>query len=124
MTEMANRFSELQHLSGDPHKAKEFYQRLFGWRMTEQEIPGHGPRIETQQTEGPGGSFMQSRAGEASRWAVFINVDDLRGTLSKAKELGATVLQEPTRIPHAGTLAVLADPLGAVFKLWQPEASR
>ncbi len=132
MTAHVNRFSELQHLSAEPHEAKAFYQGLFGWKMTEQEIPGQGPRIEIEieiEIEadggtGPGGSFMRPREPEAPRWMVFIEVADVRATLEKAKDLGGWVLQEPVHIPSKGTLAVLADPVGAVFKLWQPEAPR
>ncbi len=124
MASYINGFSELQHLSAKPHKAKIFYRELFGWKMTEQEIPGQGPRIEIEPAEGPGGSFMQPREAEAPRWMIFIEVIDLRATLAKAKELGGQVLQEPLHIPHKGALAVVADPLGAVFKLWQPEVPR
>lgn len=124
MSDHVNCFSELQHLSSEPHAAKAFYQTLFGWKMTEREIPGQGPRIEVEPAEGgPGGSFMRSREGEAPRWMIFINVTDLAATLAKAKELGGKVLQEPLHIPHAGTLAVVADPVGAVFKLWQKEVA-
>ena len=64
---------------------------------------------------------MLSREGDAPRWMVYIDVTDVQATLAKARELGGKVLQEPLHIPHAGTLAVVADPVGAVFKLWQPE---
>jgi predicted enzyme related to lactoylglutathione lyase len=121
MATYLNGFSDLQHLSGEPHKAKAFYQGLFGWKMTDREIPGQGPRIEIEPEQGPGGAFMRAREWEAPRWMVFIDVTDLRATLAKARELGGKVLQEPVHIPHEGTLAVVADPVGAVFKLWQPE---
>jgi predicted enzyme related to lactoylglutathione lyase len=124
MSVTLNHFGELQHLSAEPHQAKAFYQGLFGWKMTELEIPGQGPRIEAEPAEGPGGSFMRAREGEAPRWMVFVNVTDLAATLARARELGGKVLQEPLHIPQKGTLAVVADPLGAVFKLWQPEVPR
>ncbi len=120
MAAYLNGFSDLEHTSKEPAKAKAFYQGLFGWKMKEMEVPNYGPRIEIEPKEGPGGAFMLSREGDAPRWMVYIDVTDLAATLAKARELGGRVLQEPLHIPHAGTLAVVADPVGAVFKLWQP----
>ena len=42
---------------------------------------------------------------------------------AKAKELGATVMMEPFDVLDAGRMAVIQDPTGAVFCVWQPRAA-
>ncbi len=116
-----NGFSDLEHTSAQPEKAKAFYQKLFGWKMKDEPIPGYGTRTEISTDDGPGGSIMPGREGEPARWMVYIDVKDLGATLEKAEQLGGKVVQGATHIPHAGTLAVVVDPTGAAFKLWQPE---
>ena len=116
-----NGFSDLEHSSTQPTKAKAFYQGLFGWKMKDEQIPGYGTRTEISTDDGPGGSIMPGAEGEPARWMVYIDVKDLGATLAKVEALGGRVLKGATHIPHAGTLAVVLDPTGAAFKLWQPE---
>jgi predicted enzyme related to lactoylglutathione lyase len=64
---------------------------------------------------------MQS-GGMPPVWSTYVTVRDADATAAKAKELGGTVLREPMDVMDAGRMAVLADPTGAVFCLWQPQA--
>ncbi len=112
-------FTEEQLLSTEPRKAKEFYQRLFGWKMEEVEIPGVGYRVEIKTESGPSGAIMAAPAGARSAWFPYVDVEDLATTVARIRELGGKILQEPRDVPGAGTLAVATDPTGAVFKLWQ-----
>ena len=41
--------------------------------------------------------------------------------MSRAKELGGTVLMEPFDLPEIGRLAVLQDPAGAVFQVMKSD---
>lgn len=51
-------------------------------------------------------------------------VDDADVATKKAEEAGGTVLAGPFDVPEAGRMAVLADPEGAVFHVWQAGAHR
>ena len=44
---------------------------------------------------------------------------DVDAAVAKAKSLGATVLAPPFDVMDAGRMAVLQDPTGAVFQVWQ-----
>jgi len=46
-------------------------------------------------------------------------VADADQTAAKAREAGGTVMMEPFDVMDAGRMAVLADPEGAVFCIWQ-----
>jgi len=61
--------------------------------------------------------------GVPSHWTVYLGTADADGTVAKAVELGATVIDKPEDTPY-GRLATLADPTGALFKILQPPADR
>ena len=52
-------------------------------------------------------------------WNTYIWVDDADEAAARAREAGGSVLSEPFDVMDAGRMAVLADPEGAVFCVWQ-----
>jgi hypothetical protein len=53
-------------------------------------------------------------------WTLYFQVDDCDATARRAKSLGGTLVVEPREIPNVGRFAVVRDPQGAVFSLYQP----
>ena len=98
----------------DPERTRDFYGRLFGWRIGE---PSNGYQmIDTDQ----GGIWDTTTMGGAN-WAIFyVQVDDVQGAVDKAAELGATVLL-PLVDNGAIEFAHLADPHGNRFGVWCPK---
>jgi predicted enzyme related to lactoylglutathione lyase len=70
-------------------------------------------------TEEDMGGIMDSRAwvpeGGAA-WSIYWEVADIDATAARIEKLGGAVLQRPEKTPY-GTLAEVADPAGARFKL-------
>jgi predicted enzyme related to lactoylglutathione lyase len=56
-------------------------------------------------------------------WSTYVTVTDVETSAATAKELGGAVLSEPMDVMDAGRMAVLADPTGAVFCIWQAKES-
>ena len=54
-------------------------------------------------------------------WNSYISVASADATAARAKELGATVHAEPFDVMDVGRMAVIQDPQGAAFELWQPK---
>jgi len=54
--------------------------------------------------------------GVSSHWVVYWQVDDVAEATQRVKDLGGSVLEEPSDSPY-GPIATVADPAGAVFKL-------
>lgn len=52
-------------------------------------------------------------------WSIYFGTSDADGTVEKAKSLGGTVVVPPMDIPNIGRFAVLQDPQGAVFEVFQ-----
>ena len=61
----------------------------------------------------------ESQMGVPPHWNAYVTVADVDAAVAKAKSLGATVLAPPFDVMDAGRMAVLQDPTGAVFQVWQ-----
>src|SRR5258708_37540511 len=52
-------------------------------------------------------------------WASYISVTSADEIAAKAKALGGTVVKEPFDVMDVGRMAVIIDPTGAAFSIWQ-----
>jgi uncharacterized protein len=115
---MANPFVHVELNTTDLPKAKEFYGKLFDWKL--EDIPmGDSSYTMIQVGKGVGGGMMTHPMGGPSMWLSYVDVDDIEAATGKAKSLGATVIKDVTEVMGAGWLSILMDPTGAVFALWK-----
>jgi len=115
-----NTFGDHELVSRDPPVAKAFYAALFGWKMNDQEVPGFGTRTEFEPIAGQTGSIMPARNPEQpSAWSLYVTVGNLNATVERVRALGGRVLQPRIDVKGEGAFSVVADPTGAVFKLWE-----
>lgn len=108
----------------DGEAAKKFYTQLFGWDFTDNPIgPGlvytmlklNGKDVGALYTMPP----EMTEKGIPPNWLSYVSVDSADESAAKAKSLGATLLKEPFDVFTAGRMAVIQDPTGAVFAIWQ-----
>jgi predicted enzyme related to lactoylglutathione lyase len=97
-----------------------FYGGLFGWTTTEpgpiEETGGYRMFLkEGQQVAGLG----PAQEGQPPVWTTYIAVDDADKTVELVKANGGAAFVEPFDVMTAGRMAILADPGGAVFGIWQ-----
>jgi hypothetical protein len=109
-------WSELS--SSDPAKSKAFYSAVFGWGW------GGADEYPEAQVSGRtiGGIMPKSAdmpAGVPDNWLVYFGAADVDADVKKATDLGASVVAGPADIPGTGRFAVLVDPQGAAFALFQ-----
>ena len=112
-------------MTTDPAAAKAFYAALFGWSAADMPMDDGGAYTMFRQAEhdvaGLGGQPPEEKTrGIPPHWNVYISVADAEATTKKAASLGATVFAPPFDVMDSGRMAILADPTGAVFFLWQP----
>jgi predicted enzyme related to lactoylglutathione lyase len=55
-----------------------------------------------------------------AHWNNYVSVTSAEETAEKARELGATVIEEPFDVMEFGRMALLADPGGAMLCVWEP----
>jgi predicted enzyme related to lactoylglutathione lyase len=119
---VANPFCHVELNTTDVSKAKDFYSKLFDWKLEDMPSPG-GDYTMIRVGEGTGGGMMKNPIpGAPSFWLAYVLVDDIQASTKKAKSLGANVMKDVTEIPGYGAFSVLADPTGAHFALWKPNA--
>ena len=105
-----------------PAALAEFYRQLFGWRL--ERAPGVDYwRIETEASPGRGiaGGLTYRPIAGTRGWMHYVHVASLDDAVAEAERLGAAVLRPKTAVPKAAWYAVLADPEGNIFAIWQPD---
>lgn len=120
---MANPFVHIELQTRDLAKAKDFYSRLFDWKLENIPAPGSDmPYTMINVGEGTGGGmFTNTDPKIPSHWLAYVGVDDIDASTHKARDLGATVLQDVMQIGDHGWLSVIMDPTGAVIAMWKPK---
>lgn len=106
--------------TGEPSKAREFYQKLLKWDAATPP-DGQGPTV-FGAPDRPWAAIVPQAEGGAA-WVPYVRVEDVDAATGRARRLGASVLQERTVGP-AGVFTVIADPTGAKVALWQPVSSK
>jgi predicted enzyme related to lactoylglutathione lyase len=109
----------------DYEGAKKFYTELLGWKTNDDPIPGGGMYGMILKDEGfVGGLFKLSdemtEQGVPPNWLSYVSVKSAADTAAKAVLLGGTVLREAFDVMDIGRMAVIQDPQGAVFAVWEP----
>lgn len=109
---------ELHTTSYEPSLA--FYRDVFGWDpqpvSDEPAFRYSVLRNDVDMLAGVMDATDYWPEGEASRWAVYVRVDDTDAALARAVELGGRVVDAAEDTPY-GRLATAADSTGAMFKL-------
>src|SRR6202521_3485363 len=108
----------------DGEAAKKFYTQLFGWSFTDSPV---GPDMVYTMLKLDGkdvGALYQmpvemTSQGIPPNWLSYVSVASADESAGKAKELGATVMKEPFDVMDVGRMAVVQDPTGAIFAIWQ-----
>lgn len=121
---MPNPFCHVELHSTDLAKSKEFYTKLFEWRL--EDLPdGDHSYTMIHVGEGTGGGMMKApMSGTPSAWLPYVCVDDIVASTAKAKSLGAQMLLDVTDAVDYGRFSVFTDPQGAHFAMFQPSRGR
>jgi predicted enzyme related to lactoylglutathione lyase len=104
-------------LTTDAAAATAFYTKVVPWKT--QSWDQDSAYSMWVAKSGPVGGIAKADESGAPRWLPYVGVSDMEGTVQKAKDLGATVVKEPTEIPNMGWYAVLTDPQGAEFAVYK-----
>ena len=106
----------------DADAAKSFYSSLFGWSY-EDDTGDFGVYTKVQvDGKEMGGLYAMAGPmfeGVPPHWMYHVRVDDADSVAARSTELGGKTLMGPMDIPNTGRLAILQDPTGARFAIWQ-----
>jgi hypothetical protein len=114
-------FVELASL--DQNQAKSFYEPLFGWSHVDYPMGPDSFYTMFQTGGGDAGAAYTMREEERSQapphWNLYVAVADADDAAKRAAELGGTIIAAPFDVPGQGRMAVIQDPTGAFFCIWQ-----
>jgi predicted enzyme related to lactoylglutathione lyase len=104
----------------DLDRAMDFYGSVLGWEF---EVgPAEWGRYTTCRLRGKRVAAMSPIHGEDGGgywWQVYLATDDVDATTAKVSKAGGTVVAEPSDVMDQGRMALVRDPVGAQFGLWQ-----
>ena len=115
------RFVWYDLMTTDPTASTGFYSKLFGWTAKD-DAPG-SPGPYTMFRNGPkefGGMVpIEKSRPMPSHWLGYVAVADINATAARVAGLGGRIAHPPMEIPNVGHFAVIVDPQGAAFSLYQ-----
>jgi uncharacterized protein len=112
----------------DQNGAKAFYSSLFGWTVDDNPM---GPddfytifKLSGKETAAAYSIRKEQRAqGVPPHWMIYISVENADQSVARAAQAGGTVLSPAFDVMDSGRMAVIQDPTGAIFSLWEPKRS-
>lgn len=120
-------FSWVELSTSDPKAGVSFYRSLFGWDVVEHPMgPNEVYTIFTLRGQdvaaGAGQQPQERQMGVPPHWNLYVTVASADQAAARAQSLGATVLAPPFDVMDNGRMAVIQDPTGAVFQIWEPKS--
>jgi uncharacterized protein len=111
-------FCWIELATNDAAAAKSFYTSLFGWTANDMPIPD-GSIYTMLQVDGHDVGALYENKQHPPAWASYVNVASVDDSAKKAQDLGANLIAPPFDVMDVGRMAVVADPQGGTFCLWQ-----
>jgi hypothetical protein len=100
----------------DAAKGNEFYQSLFGWKVTTMPEMNYG-MVNTGVKMGINGGIGKVGENDRANVVFYAQVEDVEAKLNQAVQLGGRVVVPMTEVPGMVTFAQFADPEGNVIGL-------
>ncbi|MFE4965133.1 VOC family protein [Streptomyces sp. NPDC056660] len=100
----------------DVEAGKRFYGGLFGWTFED----AGGVAVWARLDGAAVARLARKRDGRMPTvWTVYFATPDARNLARRILAAGGQIVHDPAPVRDLGTAALVADPQGAVFGLWQ-----
>ena len=110
----------------DAAAAKAFYSGMFGWEMEDTDAGGAVYTLCRLDGDAVAGLYEMSEemrsSGASPNWLSYVTVADADAAVARVKELGGSAIDDAFGVMDVGRMAVLTDPQGAVFAVWEPRS--
>lgn len=108
-------------------KLREFYSKLFGWKIEKAQGPTPYWTIETVPADEknmplrPGvNGGMYKKDNPELKPVNYVSVESIDEYIEKIKSLGGVIVQPKLEVPGVGWVAIALDPEGNQFAMLQP----
>jgi len=117
-------FCWVELCTSDIKNALSFYEPLLGWDSQTADMPDGGSYTMLKVGENHiAGAFEineeMKQQNIPPHWNSYVLVENVDKAAAKAEQLGGKILKPAFDVMEAGRMAVLADPTGATFSIWQ-----
>ena len=115
---MSAGLSHVEIFGDDPEQLAGLYRELFGWRIEK------APGIDYWRIEGEAGAVggvARRPPVELQGWLPYVQVPSVTAAVEVIERHGGRVLKPRTAVPRAAWYAVVADPAGNAFAVWEPD---
>ena len=117
-------FAWVELAGSNQEQAKQFYAALFGWSHMDSPMgPGEVYTL-FQIGDGAAAGAFQIKPEEAAippHWHLYVGVESADASVARARQLGGNIIEGSFDVSTYGRMAVIGDPTGAVFSVWQPK---
>ena len=118
---MPNPVMRWQIVSPHADRLVDFYSGVFGWEVDRNNAL-RAAMIDTGTEKGIPGAVWPAPPEAPTFMQLFIEVEDCAASIARATELGASVLVAPQTLPDGDVMAILKDPSGMSFGVFQAAA--
>lgn len=112
-------FCWIELATTDAAAAVSFYTQIFGWTVHEVPMGEQQGSYFIFQKDGRDAAAMYQDARMPPNWVSYVSVSDADAAVGHATSLGGRVHAGPFDVFDSGRMAVLGDPQGARFAVWQ-----
>src|SRR5215469_10245358 len=117
-------FCWMELATSDQSAAKKFYSDLFGWTVDDAPMaPDEFYSMFKLDGKDAAAAYTlrqdQREQGVPPHWMIYIATENADESARRAQDLGGTVIAPPFDVMDIGRMAVIQDPTGAMFCVWQ-----
>jgi len=121
----AGNFSWMELSTTDQSAAKRFYSTLFGWESSDFPMgPDSFYTMFVLNGREAGAAYTMraedQQMGIPPNWLLYIAVENADDVVARAIEHGGQPMSPAFDVMTFGRMAVIQDPTGAIFAIWQP----
>ncbi|GLU46398.1 VOC family protein [Nocardiopsis ansamitocini] len=103
----------------DLSTAQHFYTEVLEWEFYES--PYALASVRGRRVAGLTEPWESAPPPASSSWTVYLSTDDIDASLEAVRDAGGTIVTERTDMPGISSTAIVRDPTGVVFALWQAD---
>ena len=107
----------MEYVATDPDAAMTFYGDVIGYQHQQVDNQGNAVYHVLSLGKPRAGLFKSPFERVRANWLPYVLVDDPAALASRAQYLGGSIVVAPRPDLRKGTLAIIADPAGAVIAL-------
>ena len=115
---MGHPVTQFQILAKNPQTAADFYGKLFGWKFNSDNALGY-QTVDTQSKAGIQGGIWPAPPEGHALVQLFVEVPNVKAVVEQVGRLNGKVVIEPQTLPDGDIMAIILDPEGIPFGLFQ-----